>query len=367
MNKRLDLTHPGGVYAYQDTLKYMQDAYASNFDLLAKFVGDKVILDGVVDDGSNVSAGWISYNGELIPFTGGAKQSNVLVQDVGTDELYDDGIERPFYYAKTAKMVNAGGTFPLTDLKRLAFDSATIYAVFDNVKSLLKKLVNIEPAVIINGMKPKNEGLWTLLNVEYFGGTAMFDGVPVDFSDYSGPRPVYATQDGSWVNTAPVSGLYITFDPYTSQYLGDVKKRAETPSGKIEMYKVLLNRFELDTGLGRWEWLGWKICDDMQDRVPLGFDRRVSNPDGGLVWDANYTTVGNTGGEKKHTLIINEIPSHSHSLAKGVIDQDDPDWDNSGGAGSNVYSGASNTGNAGGGQGHENRQPYRVILFLEKI
>lgn len=368
MNNRLDLTQPGGLYAYQDTLKFMQDAYASNFDAVAKFIGDKIIVQGVVDDGSDVTAGWIVVAGELIPFIGGAKQDMILIEDVQANELFDDGVERPVYFTKTARMVNAGGDFNFIDLRKLPYSSATINDAFNNIKDLLKNFINIEPAVIIKGMKPVNELLWTLGNAKFSSGTAMFDGTPVNFIAYDGAFPVYATEKGQWTTVLPVSGLYITFDPYTSQYFTDVKRRHDTLPGKIEMYNVLLNRFELDTGLGKWEFLGWKICDEIQDRVPLGFDRRVSNPDGGEVWDVNYTNVGNTGGEKKHTLTIPEMPEHGHIQALGVISQDTPDWVNSGGAGSNMYGGASvPTGLSGGGQAFPLLQPYRVFLYVEKM
>lgn len=53
---------------------------------------------------------------------------------------------------------------------------------------------------------------------------------------------------------------------------------------------------------------GWVICDgnngspDLRGRFIVGFD------------EENYSSVGSTGGEKKHTLSESELPSHNHEI-----------------------------------------------------
>ena len=51
-------------------------------------------------------------------------------------------------------------------------------------------------------------------------------------------------------------------------------------------------------GFGTWERLKGKVC--------VGLDEDDS--------DEYFDEIGKTGGEKKHTQTVNEMPSHTHSL-----------------------------------------------------
>lgn len=79
--------------------------------------------------------------------------------------------------------------------------------------------------------------------------------------------------------------------------------------------------------------------------------------------DTDFDTVGNTGGAKTHTLITDEIPSHTHSMT----------IENASGTGSTGSSnGASsfstvNTSATGGGQAHNNLQPYVVVYMWKRV
>lgn len=91
---------------------------------------------------------------------------------------------------------------------------------------------------------------------------------------------------------------------------------------------------------------------DLQGKIPVGLDEN----------DTDFNTLGNTGGEKEHTLTVEEIPPHNHTIKNGTNGNDGgSDW-----AVSNT--GASNwkTANTGGGQPHNILQPYIVQNYIIK-
>ena len=66
------------------TLRFLQDAFREPLGALAQLAGNKTIITGVVVDNTNpanvvVSNGFISYNGEIIPFVGGSYANTVTI------------------------------------------------------------------------------------------------------------------------------------------------------------------------------------------------------------------------------------------------------------------------------------------------
>lgn len=120
MNKRIDFSNLGGFPLEQDTLDFMQSSYRSALSAIANLCGNKVILTGVEVFGSTVSDGWIAYNGDLIPFVGGAVAASVIIVETPADfpSTFEDGNERDVYFTKVATC-GIGGSFPFTDLIRL--------------------------------------------------------------------------------------------------------------------------------------------------------------------------------------------------------------------------------------------------------
>ena len=102
-------------------------------------------------------------------------------------------------------------------------------------------------------------------------------------------------------------------------------------------------------GFGTWVAFG-------AGRVPVGID----------ATQTEFDTAEETGGAKTHTLTTSEIPSHTHTY--DGIDNTLPnaqDYDNTGGNG--IWYGLNQTSGAtGGGQAHNNLQPYIVVYMWKR-
>jgi microcystin-dependent protein len=106
---------------------------------------------------------------------------------------------------------------------------------------------------------------------------------------------------------------------------------------------------------------------NLKGKVPIGQD---SN-------DTAFDTLGETGGEKAHTLLTSEMPSHKHNRIRLVVGNQflgPAGGSNFNVAGLNLnigkypYTDETNTNvetsNTGGGQSHNNLQPYIVLNYI---
>ena len=104
-------------------------------------------------------------------------------------------------------------------------------------------------------------------------------------------------------------------------------------------------------------YLGFKWERELAGMTPVGINGS----------DSDFNTIGKTGGEKEHTLKVEEIPKHSHKT--GI-------------SSTTFYSGAIgydtaqvkveqtsglNTASTGGDKPHNNMQPYKVVAYWKRV
>ena len=96
---------------------------------------------------------------------------------------------------------------------------------------------------------------------------------------------------------------------------------------------------------------------DLRGRVAVG------KKDATSADDTEFSILGNTGGEKTHTLTVDEMPSHKHGF------QANNDFHAQSGTDAWIFKGGRNDGfilETGGSQPHNNLQPYLVTNFIIK-
>ena len=126
------------------------------------------------------------------------------------------------------------------------------------------------------------------------------------------------------------------------------------PVGSIYMSTASTNPGTLFGGT----WVGWG-----SGRVPVGVN----------TTDNDFKAAEQTGGAKTHTLTVDQVPAHKHTVASSV------GWGDGGNSGYGSGYGRTDSNNpahrwveqtssnAGGGQAHNNLQPYITCYMWKRI
>ncbi|MFR1777216.1 MAG: phage baseplate protein [Clostridia bacterium] len=168
---------------------------------------------------------------------------------------------------------------------------------------------------------------------------------------------VYSKSSEEWIEYNPIINVEIVNEqlqnlikelPITisNAILEDNKQKY--PVGKIIISTEDVNP-KTYLGFGTWEKWG-------QGRVPVGVNSE----------DKDFNTAEKTGGEKEHTLTVQEMPSHYHNLAiDGGNDAGTMDRIALNGYGSARW--YSNTRDTGNGKAHNNMPPYITCFMFKRI
>lgn len=304
------------------------DALQTNISLVAilgNIAGDKVILRGcdLSQDGTKRSEGYVFVRtaafpaGEVLRFEGGAVGSGMYVKQEDVP-VTAQGYDYPKAYTKRTLAAGIGSeNFRWEDFKNVQTSDALNQAIADLKEDLQEEAAKFAPAPL---------GI-----VQLWAGKTEPDG--------------YALCDGRQLSTKDYPELY--------KALGTTFNNAYSANG---------TRYTTTSGFFR--------LPDLRGRFVVGYHDS----------DNDYKTKGTAGGEKKHALTINEMPSHAHTfkdyyypeahdgqkydtiLTNNKIGSNKTDYDNH-----HLFYYRHDTENRGGGLQHENRPPYYVLAYIMRL
>lgn len=116
---RIDFSNLGGMPFTQNRADFLQQSYLAAFTAIANMCGDKTILFGVETIAGNVTDGWVSIDGELLPFIGGALGPDVVISETSVPFTFADNTIHDVQFTRVATC-GVGGAFPFSDLVPLS-------------------------------------------------------------------------------------------------------------------------------------------------------------------------------------------------------------------------------------------------------
>lgn len=205
----------------------------------------------------------------------------------------------------------------------------------------------------ING-DGKQSGFTKLIN-EFVWIYGVLSGL---FSPSTGHKHTGGTDDAPKLVTASYTDGSITLVKLASDAISP-KPTGIPPKGGAMPFTGTFggtgNKYPMEDGAPR---LDWHICD--------GTDGTIDFRDRIVMAAGSIYVAGTTGGEASHTLTINEIPTHSHTL-NGSTFQGGVSTSPSALTDNNARPISSTTQSIGGGLAHNNLPPYYALCYIQRI
>lgn len=310
--EKIDFTYSGGFPVKSKTFSKLQEAH---FEILKALIGHfelpnvgSFIISGCQLIGSDIASGVMYINGDLCLFKG--------------DKQFEDN--------KIAK---------ITSVEEAAFKNGANNPVYITIEAAMNS--NGVPYALFNRVPGVSEMVNQVINWNEIDGVP--EGVVID--------PAVGAQ--------PAQPLLLDRIAKLEQMVAPLLNK-----GSLLLWNKPANQIPA----------GWQECTNFRGKMPVGMDITVDgmgafvNPEFSPL-TAGATDPGRTGGNKNKTLVLTEIPSHSHEVA--------------------VFANGSASGNADGHPDNyidENRRinsrnsgglpdgttksfsllnPYRTVIFIE--
>jgi microcystin-dependent protein len=179
---------------------------------------------------------------------------------------------------------------------------------------------------------------------------------------------ILATKDGTQIDAGYIKGDTGDFGPERPLVAGVISFFGGTvpPAGWLICDGSAISRVQyaelfaaIGTTYGAGNGTTTFNLPNFKGRVAVGLDAAQTE----------FDTLGETGGAKTHTLTVAEMPSHTHTI-EGLAGTDDLNFTGNGGAfaaADAVTPYDQQTQPTGGGQAHNNLQPYNVVHYIISI
>ncbi len=352
---RLDL-FDGGFPLSTETLDFLQGQSQMAATLTALGGSDTYILSGVAIQGSNATDGMIVYQGEVLPFKGGAIQPQVTIIETKEEVTYladDDGDglgdSKSAYVRRYAEFGNSGTvSFAFSQLKPF------IHGVAHEMFTTFFKDIRLP---YVGAIEDIPEG-WELCEILSGSFPVIYDASNPDYNQIlkqGGANSVTLTEaqipsHNHSGTTSTIGGHTHTGDTSTT---GSHTHTGGTTSGGSHTHGGRTTTNGAHThGVPNDDHETPRNVDYSTDEWgghTGGIDRYVSTTSAG---SHSHTFTTYSAGSHTHSFTTNSGGSHKHSFRTD-------------GAGSHSHT--FTTQSKGGGQAHENRPFYKVIALIKYV
>ena len=335
----------------------------------------------VVRSGAQSSTLTIPRNAKIAPLTVDGLQKNQMkltfkVAQFGSDDYKVDTGSASGTWTTVASLVNSNANL---QGEYAANSSWTVLGILEDKFTRTEFAVNVATEQVVFSYDKSGVGVNKTrergaLDVK---GNTYIDGFLRHCVEWAGGVSANNLIEGgvAWINKDTPSNDWGILETFRVGNLSG--KEATQRFTRMSGNKVWYRYRHYQTG----NWTPW-VVEGIDNFYPIGSIYQSTAPTNpatfmGGVWerfgngrvlvgvdeaDADFNASNKQGGEKTHTLAIDEMPSHSHRQFVSANNGNDSirrDWDSDGSG--RAYDQGMETGKTGGNQPHNNLQPYITV------